>query len=1688
MTVLLFCGLLAGGRTAAAQGAVSAWHEARSNTARTGTSELRWGMTHPSLDFRVQRNTPVVNADAAGARVIELEVNDRAPMDVIGLTDRGLAAFDGATGRRLWPTEPSEFFPLLSIVGIGDLNGDRQSEIVGIGRDNVVAIYERNGRRRWALPSNLLSSLFQGEVRIIQLYTDSPALALLVSRSDGAASEVTIYRFDQQFAPEVLNTTRWPTMGTTSQPLYAVGEFDGDNVMDVLGFRVDSMGVRVAPLYAVDGSTRWPAAANASTLQTPTCSCMPSNLSLRVEVFRSETGRDRVAFKRLCSLNNDATCAGVIAPDLPVFPQPLWHTSVSDFDNSLCHFVDDVVAEMPAVSELVIERGPSGIVALSTVDGTRRGDALGPDPVNTRLPGLELTSIVRLSPDSTATVLGTALISGAKQLFRWNGTVIERSPLFDSVSVPTTARLDIGFNRYRFSQPTRREAIVTGRDGDRAVLGHANDFSLRALRFDRLEAVVGAAATVAVAHRAAPGAFVVTLSFRPAIAALRRLNRDGQADGAALVGGPQEVHPLLAVTNTSNTTTGAHVELRSIRADTSGRQLLLSPSRGAILDPLDFNAFESIPAFVPGTCANPDERGINPTASLDGTVVYLASSEPSTGFGLTRYSSATRRCTPVVQSDLRALGVSGAVSQLLPNFFEAPVSGAAPSTTAVFGYGVGVTGPGSVRDVTPLSLSPTINVGASSQTFSVSAANTNPIPLATRVGPAPGVPVALLFQGGSGGGARNALVTFFESPIRSVSIPVGNAIASMHPIVPIAVPASNGDALIINNASASAAHARPTLWRFTLTPTPAFSLVGVGPQDSTVEPVAGVAVRCGTANAGRYRYIFKQRVSAMGEDARFEALEFASNPSAIALPASAGAWAAQPEENLRTQWRLCFDHPNNDCDTPIASVKFSRVTYGNLSAVQNDGDPVVLFARSDGQLIALGHVCGPTAANPTSQPQILWNYPVGRSITAISATDRQGDGVAEISVLSSDGMYNVLSEEECSALEDPRCPIERPICDVASRRCVQCNTVVDCERLVGGICAPERHVCDACGGTNSSCARSGGTCISTTHGSFINTTCACATTADCNTGYSCLGADEAQQRAGQCVAVCTAALGNCPSGFSCESTAGSVFGRCVPGCLNDAQCLARSPSRPVCAPANATAPRACVECTSSAQCAATRSDTPVCVANRCVQCSLQLPNACEANVAGAICLPTLHCGCLSQQDCRPELQCNLATGRCGTPPSAPARFTDTTCACRAPGHSSRSRPYTGSLLLVLLALLQARSSRSRRDQRGIWAHAQKSLTQSGRGRFVATVAFTVWLCATHANAQAPASTAPAPDAQATSAQPQSPVSQPTQQTAHIPIQCGQPAAIELFNDARDRFEAGQNALIEGRATDAERALREAASIYESPNTLLLLARALRALRRFDEAYDSIETTMQIATRCSIQDVTERGRARYARTLEQAALERSQLAAEVALMSLRFAGDIPAATTVSIDDRAPVPVLRDRYYAATPGAHELTLRAPRHLPFSAHVELAIGRVATVEITMQPVVEQARVIERVVSRPMVRVRRSSPLFAAAIVGGSTAAVATAVGVGLWLNARDRYAVLESACSADQCPMDASFVAAVDRAERAEIAGRVMVIGATTALAGSVVLLIVGLPRTEWVAAPAARAMVVPTQNGLQVQGIF
>jgi hypothetical protein len=1641
--------------TSIASAQSTTWLDFRGDPSRTGTVSVPLAISQPRLAWRLSRVPISVPVEGFGPTLIEFDLDSGGQSDLVSITDRSIAAWDAATGQQRWPTGDGEYAPWQYIVGVADMNGDRSQDIIVVGRDNVVGIYDSTGVRRWTLPSNRLTPAFAGTVRVVDMTGTDTSTQLLVARTDGTdTARISLFSFDRAFAETEARSVSYTGDSELSTFRTQVGDFDGDSLPDVVTLRAAAMGAMNVVFVrgtGVAAGGSW--TASTRLIAPPMTGCLPrAGATWRTQTFAA-SDRDLLAVKQGPFTVARGCVAVVRNTDTASTLQ--WSRPLPSGDSVAAPYVSNLAGspspEILAYSSELVTVSPT-VMALHhtiTVFDAITGNIVGTmEPSTDSNAGYVWLGNARIEGESVDTIVASTPL-GTRVFFRHNGASFERGALLGSLNIDRWPRLIEGVEIYGLPSGGRVEPIVVGTGANAAVLARTSASEHRVLGLRRNDPTPSATTGLLVGgRRRGRGAFVVSLPAALADASLRKLAPSLMYDGRAFVGDGFDP-PLFLWSRPSYTTSAFRQELRAARIGFSRGDTILSSNRASLIDATEATPFDVIPSSVP----NPNGCTENLQATIGawtstGEAVFLptANSPIDTGTRM-RFEPAMRNCsrTPLFSSQFAPATATGV--SFNGDFARLPISGL-PAQPAFIGW--------LQRDVgldRELSASAQ-NTGDQRVTISFPTQLAASLPSLGTIG---GTSFLAVNSTVNSGAAPPHEIHFVvgERPLRITRSPLNGPPLQFAALQPILVPASEGHLLLVNNSpntSSNSAYARPTVWRVAPSGTGYTVTLAAWTSNATLmDSQPASVVRCG---ADQYRLIFRSRVTATtGEEAKIEAWQFSRTAAAPAMPDFAVA------TNLEQSWQLCLDRaaPAYDCATPPPSPRLGRASWSGIAASQNNTSPVAVITNSAGQTFAIEDVC--------ARGRVRWAFQESRSAAAPSIIDSDGDNDGEVVVLSSDGTYHGIDQRECDRVGDPRCPASRPVCDVAAKTCVECLANADCASVGRGTCNADRRLCVPCTMTGAGCDPSGGTCTETVRGGVSVLVCSCVRDTDCSQGFACVrpqGTDAGVT--GVCTAGCNPREPRCPLGLQCSTSGDAGIGRCVGACTSDDQCASGSPSRPVCSSASDAGARACVECNTSGQCEARDPTRPVCGANRCVQCSASESALCTRDGRGSRCLGDGRCGCESDSDCSLG-RCNPQTRACttGADSGVATPWADNSCACDARALTASSRASDAGRALVLAAVIAAALSarKKRRTQRYGVALGSSALA-------LATIA-------PDARAQvAPTTATAAPRA-------------PTRRA----VQCGEDASADLFAEAREHFDAGQTALLANDAAGAERSLRTSIALFDSPNTHLLLGRALAAQGRLEDAYDEFETSVALATRCSVRDSTERGRARYMRSIEQGAVERGQLAPRVALFSARFEGGAPSGATIQLGDRPPIALVTDRTVAATPGSDvRVHIRAPGYQDWNGTVTLDRGRVAAVEVALQRIVAQTRVIERTVERQLVAVRRIPAAFGVGLAVAGAGIAATATGAALYLTARGRYATLEQACTMSICPNDPSFLRAAERGERLEFAGQVTLwTGLGVSVVGAVITLI-ALPRTEYVPVRAPRPGVAlrPSLGALALEGAF
>lgn len=289
--------------------------------------------------------------------------------------------------------------------------------------------------------------------------------------------------------------------------------------------------------------------------------------------------------------------------------------------------------------------------------------------------------------------------------------------------------------------------------------------------------------------------------------------------------------------------------------------------------------------------------------------------------------------------------------------------------------------------------------------------------------------------------------------------------------------------------------------------------------------------------------------------------------------------------------------------------------------------------------------------------------------------------------------------------------------------------------------------------------------------------------------------------------------------------------------------------------------------------------------------------------------------------------------------------------------------------------------------------------------------------------------------------------------------------------ARALAEAGQQLLMAGKPAEALVKLEAADDLFRAPTITVLIARALAALGRKDEAYAEY-------TRAIDQRLAPDGRQEWIDAQGVAAKERSEVAKSLGFVKLYVHGTAPSSVTI---DQKPAP-LRERI-ALIPGAHTVVWKGASGETRSTAIEIAIGQEVVLDVS--PGAASARQLERGAgpgAQPSGPGEPSSALLYSGISMLAIGAAGIGAGIGLGVYAMNERDAVEASCQDNRC-----LASAADTIER----GRAVSHGSTAsfAIGGAALLtgsILAGIHAGQNMSAP--KVGVVAGADGARFVGRF
>jgi hypothetical protein len=155
-------------------------------------------------------------------------------------------------------------------------------------------------------------------------------------------------------------------------------------------------------------------------------------------------------------------------------------------------------------------------------------------------------------------------------------------------------------------------------------------------------------------------------------------------------------------------------------------------------------------------------------------------------------------------------------------------------------------------------------------------------------------------------------------------------------------------------------------------------------------------------------------------------------------------------------------------------------------------------------------------------------------------------------------------------------------------------------------------------------------------------------------------------------------------------------------------------------------------------------------------------------------------------------------------------------------------------------------------------------------------------------------------------------------------------------DAKKKYDEGKQAFDEKRFDVALERFRESYEALASPNSHLMIARALAELGRKGEAYEEYRSVVEEATEANDPE-------KYGKTLESAESESAALRGGLALVTIKLDA------TVTANGRDLRPEQLGKPIAIQPGSAELVLKSPSGTLVTQRVDAPAGGEVAVSLT-------------------------------------------------------------------------------------------------------------------------------------------
>lgn len=216
------------------------------------------------------------------------------------------------------------------------------------------------------------------------------------------------------------------------------------------------------------------------------------------------------------------------------------------------------------------------------------------------------------------------------------------------------------------------------------------------------------------------------------------------------------------------------------------------------------------------------------------------------------------------------------------------------------------------------------------------------------------------------------------------------------------------------------------------------------------------------------------------------------------------------------------------------------------------------------------------------------------------------------------------------------------------------------------------------------------------------------------------------------------------------------------------------------------------------------------------------------------------------------------------------------------------------------------------------------------------------------------------------------------------------------DSAQRKFQEGLQLLKKGRPAEAQKAFEESFGIVASPNSYLMVGRALREQKELVQAYETLERVEALSQK--LAGSGDAAASKYAETAKMAAEDKKELRAQLGMLNLKLAGAF-AEATVRVGSRELSGEDLKRPVAVVPGPVRLEATTASGETTSRDVSVAAGQELEVELGAPAPVAPApppKRVDHAVEHPPAARKSKSKVGDAAVAAFGVGALGAGIGV--------------------------------------------------------------------------------------------